>query len=407
MEDVALELLKKIRAEFDSIVNQNNTLKDVEEKILKGTATYVEANQYAIEIGNILANAFKNNISADILPDWKMHYDIANRIITPTMQNNYDMISKVCKQVQKALNDAAEIGINAIQPQMNVDRIEGIVNRVSSAENYNDIAWILQEPIVIFSMNIVDEFIKENSEFQAKAGLKAKIVRKIAGGCCEWCSRLAGTYMYPDVPKDVYRRHQRCRCTVDYIPEKSKKVQNVWTKEWHSIDEKDRIEKRKQVGIKKEYHLNLKRGTDVTTEYEHGKFPGQGKINYDSGYNKTLHENEIEFAEWLHRKLGGDIRLVNEINMQGQKSPDYVWNGKYWDLKTTTTAKAANSALRHGLKQIKDNPGGIILDYKNEDVDLQEVINEVENRMRQSKGDLYHVDVMIISKQEIVKIIRY
>lgn len=406
MEDIASELLKKIQSDINNDIVKNCVLKSFAEKIESGTATYIEANNYAIEVGDILASAFKNNISADILPDGKMNYDIANRIITPTMQNNYNMVSKVCTQVQKALNDAAKIGINAIQPQINVNRIEGIVNRVSSAENYNDIAWILQEPIVVFSMSVVDESVKQNSEFQAKAGLKAKIVRKIAGGCCEWCSRLAGSYTYPDVPKDIYRRHQRCRCTLDYIPEKSKKEQNVWTKEWHSLNEKDRIEKRKQVGIRKEY--NLKRGTDVTAEYEHGKFPGQGKINYDSGYDKTLHENEIEFAEWLYRKLGGDIRLVNEINMQGQKSPDYVWNGRYWDLKTTTTAKAANSALRHGLKQIKDNPGGIILDYKNEDVDLQEVINEVGNRMRQSKrGDLYHVDVMVVSKQEIVKVIRY
>ena len=249
MEDVAPELLKRIRAEFDGAVEQSSTLKNVEEKILKGTATYAEANQYAIEVGKILANAYKNNISSDVLPDGKLYYNIADRIISPTMRNNFDLISKVSAQIQKILNDNAGIGINAIQPDMNMDRVEGIVNRVSNAENYDDVSWILQEPIVNFSQSIVDDFIKENSEFHAKAGMEAKIVRKLAGGCCEWCSRLAGTYIYPDVPDDVYRRHQRCRCTVDYIPDKSKKAQNVWSKEWKSIGERDRIEERKITGL--------------------------------------------------------------------------------------------------------------------------------------------------------------
>ena len=248
MEDVAPELLKRIRAEFDGAVEQSSTLKGVEEKILKGTATYAEANQYAIEVGKILANAYKKNIWSDVLPDGKLYYNIADRVISPTMRNNFELISKVSAQIQKILNDNAGIGINAIQPDMNMDRVEGIVNRVSGAENYDDVSWILQEPIINFSQSIVDAFVKENSEFQGKAGLLPKIVRKLSGGCCEWCSRLAGTYTYPDVPDDVYRRHQRCKCTVEYDPGTGKR-QNVHTKEWHRQEKDDIINERKILGL--------------------------------------------------------------------------------------------------------------------------------------------------------------
>lgn len=400
MEDVAPELLKKIREEFDGAVEKSGTLKNVEEKILNGTATYIEANQYAIEVGKILANVYKNNISADVLPDGKLYYNIADRIIRPTMRNNYDLISKVSMQVQKTLNDDAGIGINAIKPEINADRIEGIINRVSNAENYDDVSWILQEPIVNFSQSVVDSFIKENSEFHAKAGMEAKVVRKLAGGCCEWCSRLAGTYIYPDVPDDVYRRHQRCRCTVDYIPNKSKKAQNVWSKEWKDI------ENRKEVGIKKEHNLTLKKGVDVTTEYERGKFPGQGKIKYEDGYDRKGHTEEIEVAEWLHKTLGGDVILLVESSVDGVKMPDYIWNSKYWELKSTTTEKAANSAIRKGIKQIAGNPGGIILNYAN-DIDIQEVINVIEKRVNSSKDSNLSFDIMIVIKKKIETIIRY
>ena len=165
------------------------------------------------------------------------------------MVNNYNIITNATDAIQKALNDNANIGIKPITPALNQDRIDGIINRVSSEPVYDDVAWILDEPVVNFSQSIVDDSIKCNSEFQGKSGMSPKIIRKLAGRCCEWCSRLAGTYVYPDVPKDVYRRHENCRCTVDYTPEKGRKSQNVWTKKWKTAEEYDKIEKRKQIGL--------------------------------------------------------------------------------------------------------------------------------------------------------------
>ena len=90
----------------------------------------------------------------------------------------------------------------------------------------------------------MDDSIKGNAEFHGKAGMTPKIVRKSTGSCCEWCTNIAGAYDYPNVPKDVYRRHGRCRCTVDYVPNNGKK-QNVWTKAWSDEASPEKIAKRK------------------------------------------------------------------------------------------------------------------------------------------------------------------
>lgn len=314
MEDAAPELLKRICAEFDDAVEQSSVLKSVEEKILKGTASYAEANQYAIEVGEILANAYKNNISSDVLPDGKMYYNIANRIITPTMSNNYELISKVSAQIQKILNENAGIGINAVLPEMNTDRVDGIVNRVSNAENYDKVSWILQDTIVNFSQSIVDAFIKTNSEFQGKAGLSPKIVRKVAGRCCKWCSRLAGTYLYPDVPDDVYRRHQRCRCTVEYDP-KDGKVQNVHSKQWRNGDVYDRILMSKQLEQKETIKKLLKLNSSVPVSIPAKKIDTD-KLEFDSIHINLERVRKISIND-----------AINWIN-QSFFSVN-VWNGKY------------------------------------------------------------------------------
>ena len=144
---------------------------------------------------------------------------------------------------------------------------------------------------------------------------------------------------------------------------------------------------------------------EVQDEYASKATPGIGNITFDDGYNKKIHNQEISFADWLHNYYGGNIHLLSEANSNKVKSPDYIWNSKYWDLKTTTTEKAANSALRKGLKQIEDNPGGIMLDYGKCDISIENLIDVIEKRMKWYTGET--IDIMIIRNGDVAKILRY
>lgn len=249
MTDVSPKLLKQIKTSFEKKYKKSHTVTNMQETIDSGNATYNEVNEFAIEVGELLAKAFQENLSEAVLPDGRMYFNIAKAVVEPMMKNNYDIVSKVAAEVQNILNASSKIGIKAIEPALNQDRIDGIINRISNEEHFDEVKWILSEPVVNFTQSIVDDSIKANAEFQYAAGLTPKIIRTVAGNCCEWCRALAGKYSYPDVPKDVYRRHQRCRCTVNYHPGDGK-VQNVHTKEWKTKEERDIIQKRKMIGKK-------------------------------------------------------------------------------------------------------------------------------------------------------------
>lgn len=255
MNDIAPELLAKVQKEFSNEISKSNVIKSLFEKISNGSATYAEAHEYAIEVGRILATAYKNNISSSVLPDGKMYYNIAKRVIEPTMKVNYELVANVAEHVQNSLNKKANIGIKAIKPQLNQDKIDGIVSRLASEDTYDDVAWILDEPIKTFTQSIVDDAIKANASFQYQSGMKPKIIRTVAGNCCKWCQQVAGKYDYPDVPEDVYRRHNRCRCIVEYFPGNGK-VQNVHSKK---IRDETEIEKRKRIGLYDEQKEKEKR----------------------------------------------------------------------------------------------------------------------------------------------------
>ena len=88
----------------------------------------------------------------------------------------------------------------------------------------------------------------------------------------------------------------------------------------------------KERAIKYGQSLNRK-GKEVKYQYFNNATPGKGKIIIQSeeGYDRKQHEKEIATTKLIHNILGGDIELLPESNIENVKTPDYIWNGKYWD----------------------------------------------------------------------------
>lgn len=235
-KDIVPELLEKIQNEFKNKTEKSKIIKAKIAELKSKKVSHKDSNEFAIEVGNILKEVFKDNIKTGILPDNKMYYNIAKRILEPNLKNNYDLVVGYAGDVQDILNKKAGINIAKQIPKINQEKIDNLIDKISEYDNFEDAKWLIDEPIVNFTQSVVDDVIKDNVEFQYQSGLQPKIIRREAGNCCEWCANLAGVYDYPhDVPKDVYKRHRYCRCTVEYIPGDGKR-QNVWTKKVFSDD---------------------------------------------------------------------------------------------------------------------------------------------------------------------------
>ena len=397
-KDVVPQLYKDIKETYQDEIATNPKIKMILKKIDYGKATYEDLYDYANELGHCLEKAFAKNVSKDVLPNGTMYYNIAQRLVSPMIATNYNNIAKKCETVQNSLNKKANIGLKGIKPPYREEKTRGIINYVSSAE-YKNIEKSFLDSLSTNTRSVVDSSVKENVEYHYQSGLSPKIIRRTVGKCCEWCSNLAGVYNYADVKKtgnNVYRRHANCRCQVIYDPsDGSKKIQDAWTKQW---SKKVDIEKRLQSMLPKEYI-----GKDVTKEY-YGTAKTKGKVIINPGYKKNIHENEIEVANIISKTFGGDVTLLNEVHQQGIKTPDFIWNKKKWELKTLTTEKAADSAVRKALKQIQDN-GGIILDYRTRNITLDVLMSIVDNRMKRNKQS--QADIMILLKDNVIKIFRY
>jgi hypothetical protein len=228
MEDIAPALIEQVNKAFKAEYSTSKKIKRLLERIKSADANYVDANAYAEEVGDILKRAFEKFVSSDALPDGKMYYNIADRLLRETLGNNYKLIADASETVQTALNRASDIGMKAIRPEMEEDRLKNLIDRISNEEYYDDIRRMIEEALVNYSQSVVDDSIRANVEKQYQAGLKPILTRKAAGGCCEWCQKMAGTWDYEELKQtwdyyEVFRRHDACRCTIVYDPGDGKK----------------------------------------------------------------------------------------------------------------------------------------------------------------------------------------
>lgn len=128
------------------------------------------------------------------------------------------------------------------------------------------------------------------------------------------------------------------------------------------------------------YHMGSeKSGKDVTKKYIDSAKPRMGKVRYENGYRIKGHKTEIEVANQLRDQFGGKFVLLKEANAQGIKTPDYLWRGKQWELKSISTAKAADMAIRKATKQIAKTPGGVVLQCIGS-INTDELIRIVDDR---------------------------
>lgn len=347
-KDIVPDLLELIEKSFQNKFKKDKKIKTLETLLFENKSNHISSNEYAMRLGDILSECYLENISEGILPNETMYYNIAKRIIEPTLKKNYELVSTYASDTQTHLNRQAGLNIKGLKPEINQDRIDGIINRVSE-DKFDKTKWVLKEPIANFTQAVVDDIVKTNAEFHSNLGLSPKIVRKEHGSCCDWCKKLVGSYNYDDISNtgnDVFRRHRHCRCTVEYVPDK-KSRQNVHTKRKRNSNfSNERIQKAQEL----QDIRALNRHEDSLQYKQYISVLGKDKMPKSlSAFQKLKYENIEEYE-----KLKDHVFIQNNFNKG-------IWKDKV----------NFDKQKRHMLSTVGDNKS-----YFYDDIDVEKLYND-------------------------------
>lgn len=154
-------------------------------------------------VGELLAQMYRDEFSGDVLPDGRMYWNIANKVVKEPLENNYKLAVEASMKAVEAQNKAKDIG--------------------------------------------------------------QKVVRSISGSdTCDWCKCVAVSYAYSKVKNghDVWRRHLDCDCLIEFVSSKGREVVRNYKKSSRRRADRGIIEERKSIQGINEENVNDVEDTD-------------------------------------------------------------------------------------------------------------------------------------------------
>ncbi len=233
----------KIKSDLIKLSKSNGHLQSIIKRLESGNANLSDVDDFAQATGAVLKKVFEKSISES--PKAFTDEQLIAEILGDIFGDNYELINSVAENIQKQLDKAAGIGIKPQRADFPSERIENLA-KVTAQKDLTDKTSLSEFTASVENINgsIFTDYVKTNADFRSKAGLRVYVIRSDHSKCCAWCSKLAGKYVYPDVPKDVWRRHKRCTCEITYVNEKAGTYDQI---SYSDVQNGKEIETRKQV----------------------------------------------------------------------------------------------------------------------------------------------------------------
>lgn len=116
MEDIAPKLAEEVMTDFRSAVARDLSLVRLRKRAADGLITYAEVGTYAQKVGEHASRAFRSHIFSEDLPNGRMYYNIAERVIRPVLEEVEYLVAMVAREAQKAVNSSLGVNLAVVDP---------------------------------------------------------------------------------------------------------------------------------------------------------------------------------------------------------------------------------------------------------------------------------------------------
>lgn len=303
-------------------------------------------------------------------------------------------------------------------------RIEGIVDRLTDADTFDSISWILGSGVVTnYAESIIDDHLKANLDFQSKAGLAVTVERVMTGNKpCLFCEKRAGKFSYSDAPDGLWDRHVKCHCYITYDNGSVRQVLGGTDKKWEVISE-EVLDGRKKVGMTTttQRELNARKivgmeqataeqieqraaigtGEVGTAEPAQLKKAGRGTVEY-MGNEEQAHyfTRQQNAAQAIVDKFGGDIKYLESVSDPSKLN----WNGETWRI---IQGQDFTGAIRYSWE--RDWADGLVFDatgFGNQNLSVKTIKKRLESAIN-SAGVTKDIDIIVVRDGKVLTTLEF
>lgn len=228
------EEIKALVNEFNRKVSLDPEIRSVMQKIRNQDADFSDTSRMFWRRSELLRD-YLQGVVLDLPAGAR------EQLCTALLNAGYNETNEVMQSVQQAQDEPQGIHLNPVLPKRPAERIHTVAHALEDPTVPDDkIVRRAGAPVANVNMSFHDKYIEENAKIRAKLGMKPTITR-YGSGCCAWCSAVAGRYRFGDQPKDIFRRHDNCGCTIIYDNQvlRGRETSSGRSKTWEEVDPKD------------------------------------------------------------------------------------------------------------------------------------------------------------------------
>ena len=227
-----IEQGQAILSEFQRRLTTDPKVRSILRRIGKGKATLADTAALSDRAADLLGEVF----GAAVLD---IPEDVREAVCEGLLREQYDSTMNTCDGVLEALDSAQELHLTPQHPGFPIERVQQLASSLTDPTvKLETIQRRASKPVATVAKSFHDSYIRINAQTRHDLGIKCYLDRVAAPGCCAWCTGIAGRYVYGEHPKDIFRRHDNCSCTVTF--ENGRERQDVWSKRtWDARDPKE------------------------------------------------------------------------------------------------------------------------------------------------------------------------
>lgn len=228
---MAIDIERIVRT-YKNKVRRNDLIKSLAEN----AADFRDVARYAAGTADELTAAITAVGDIAALPESEL-----TELLDAGLRANHADVVRVCRRVQRKINDRARLGIGVLTPEYDSQTAVYAAQALAETAATDDALLSQLKKAVL---GVVDESIKRNFEAAGEIGLNVRITRRydnigLRSGTkhaddCQWCLAREGTWDNVDEAEaaGAFERHPGCGCVITYEVGKTRAWSNAagkWT----------------------------------------------------------------------------------------------------------------------------------------------------------------------------------
>ncbi|MBQ2603411.1 MAG: hypothetical protein II589_00030, partial [Clostridia bacterium] len=118
-----------------------------------------------------MSAAIAKNVIPDNLPNGTLYYNIAEKILSGTLKDNYELVNMAAQAAQEQTDSQLNIRIEPQKAEFPQDRVHKIINAAADQTADSDtIKRRSASPVQNVTESFFDNYVEENAKFREEAG---------------------------------------------------------------------------------------------------------------------------------------------------------------------------------------------------------------------------------------------